>query len=58
MAGTIKVSALEGILHRKEIIPKLFSVKTLSKDLAVGYQSLKEKCFMNATSVADKFHVI
>jgi len=36
----------------------LMSVKTISKDLAAGYDWVAREHFMNATKIADKFHVI
>lgn len=36
----------------------LFSVRTISKDLAEGYDWLSRTVFMNAMRIADKFHVL
>lgn len=57
IASTTKTKILEKILSH--VSPHiLFGVETLSKDLAPGYEELKKRCFMKATSIADKFHVI
>jgi transposase len=36
----------------------LMNVKTITKDLAEGYDWVARECFMNAQKIADKFHVI
>jgi len=57
MAQTTKASLMEKILN---LIPVkvLFSVKTISKDLAAGYDWIARTCFMAAMRIADKFHVL
>ena len=57
MASTTKAAILIKILSR--ISAKvLFSVKTISKDLASGYDWVARAVFMNAMRIADKFHVL
>lgn len=56
MAATTKVSMLNQVMPKFE--GKLFSVKILTRDLASNYDWFGRENFMNAASVADKFHVL
>ena len=57
LATTTKIKILIEVLSK---IPArtLFSVRTISKDLAEGYDWLARTTFMNAIRIADKFHVV
>lgn len=57
LATTTKLKILTEILA-KVPVKILFSVKTVSKDLAEGYDWLVRTVFMNAIPIADKFHVV
>ena len=57
MAKTIKTKILIQILSAVPV-NILFGVKTVSKDLAENYDWLVRTVFMNATRIADKFHVL
>jgi transposase len=57
MIQTVKANIIIKTLQTLPI-KILFSVKTISKDLAEGYDWIARTCFMNATRIADKFHVL
>lgn len=57
LASTTKTAILAGILGKLPAT-MLFSVKTVSRDLAESYDWLTRTVFMNAMAVADKFHVV
>jgi transposase len=56
-AQTTKVGMLTDLLQ-KIPVTLLYGVKTISKDLAEGYDWLSRTVFMNAMRIDDKFHVL
>lgn len=57
MFQTVKANIIEQVLS-KVSVSYLMAVKTISKDLAEGYDFLARTVFMNAMRIADKFHVL
>jgi transposase len=57
MLQTVKSNIIEQVLS-KVPVSCLMAVKTISKDLAGGYDWIARNCFMNAQRIADKFHVL
>lgn len=57
MIQTTKTKIILDVLNK---IPSaiLFAVKTISKDLAEGYDWVARTVFLNAMRIADKFHVL
>ena len=52
-----KAGVIANVLHKLPVAV-LFGVKSLTKDLAEGYDWVSRNVFQNACRVADKFHVI
>lgn len=57
LAQTTKTDILAGILQKIPVSIR-YSVKTISKDLAEGYDWIARTLFLNAIRVDDKFHVL
>lgn len=57
MVMSTKTSIINDVLSQIPITVRN-SVKTMSKDLAEGYELVSKTCFVNAEKIADKFHVI
>lgn len=57
MIMTCKVSIIADVLQKIPIKIRM-EVKTITKDLADGYDLLTRTMLMNATRIADKFHVV
>jgi len=57
MVQSTKTKILTEVLSHISVQARM-KVKTVSKDLAEGYDLLSRTCFMQAQRVADKFHVI
>jgi transposase len=56
IASSLKVNTLAGILEN--FGDKKFEVRSISRDLSESFNWLCRQSFMNATHVADKFHVL
>jgi transposase len=57
LAQTTKASMLAEILEKVPVVLR-YSVKTISKDLAEGYDWIARTMFLNAIRIDDKFHVL
>lgn len=57
LAQTIQTSLLSKILQKIPVSIR-YAVKTISKDLAEGYDWIARTMFLNAIRIADKFHVL
>ena len=58
MIESRKAKIVNEVLHKHVPFKILNSVKIMTKDLAFGYEEVRRESFINARSVADKFHVI
>ena len=58
MIQTRKAKIISEVIDRYIPIGISSQVEVLTKDLAAGYERVKKECFIRATGVADKFHVI
>jgi len=58
MIETRKSSIISEVLNKHVPEKILYSVEVLTKDLARNYEIVNKENFLQATSVADKFHVI
>ena len=58
MIESRKAKIVNEVLYKHVPFAILRSVKIMTKDLALGYERVKKESFINARSVADKFHVI
>jgi transposase len=57
LAQTVKAELLSEILRKIPVVLR-YSVKTISKDMAEGYDWIARTMFLNATRIDDKFHVL